>query len=198
MAMVAIGVGVAALAAGATMAMKNKADEDAAYQRTAAGMGLQIGVIADTISQNLNYAQQMDRQQEGARMELTALQRNEISHQADFMAGLEGRGVSGSSVMQQMMELENEAMFAKGNIISDSEAEVEATAFTALTGLKDAQSRIQDAQRDINNTQASRKGLGMQIASVAVAAIGAGASAYSPGKSGAAKKPKGNASFIRR
>jgi hypothetical protein len=198
MAMVAIGVGVAALAAGATMAMKNKADEDAAYQRTAAGMGLQIGVIADTISQNLNYAQQMDRQQEGARMELTELQRNALAGQAEYMAKLEGRGVSGGSVMQGMFENENDAMFAKGNIISDSEAEVEETAFTALIGLKDAQSRIQDAQRDINNTQASRKGLGMQIASVAVAAIGAGASAYSPGKSGAAKKPKGNASFIRR
>jgi len=101
MVMVAVGVAaVAAVAAGAAMAMKNKADEDAAYQRTAAGMGLQIGVIADTISQNLNYAQQMDRQQEGARMELTELQRNALSGQAEYMAKLEGRGVSGGSVRE--------------------------------------------------------------------------------------------------
>lgn len=203
MVMAVVGVvAVAAIAAGASTAMQQKAKADKEFQTIGSQMGLQIGVIADTISQNLNYAQQMEKQQEGARIELTALQRSRIAAHGEFAAAQADRGVVGSTAMQQYMEMEQEAMFTKGNIISDSEKAVESTAFEALTGLKDAQRRMNDSQNVINDTSAGQTSLGMQAAAIGVSAIAAGASAYGSASrgsklGGAKPRAKGSYAFSR-
>jgi hypothetical protein len=147
---VVVGAGIA----GAQSAMAADAENNKLAQQQA-GLQIQQGMdLASTLTRHVLAQEELDDENRRGRMRLTGL---ELQYQRELAdSAVRESGTVGATALALFQSQETKLLIAKGNALSETEANMLQTGKEAQEGLRVTQNKMNESQSRINMSQANK------------------------------------------